>query len=115
MISADIVEYSAFARPQKNEETMSNIDRNPAHIQTVDFTRHGKLKVKPNPGFVHARDRNLVAVSVSELGISASNFPIVFVQDPGDKRYVLMAMLGLTAPLWAQQCDGPRLISPWAH
>ncbi len=74
---------------------MSNIDKNPAHIQTVDFARHGKLKVKPNPGFVHAKDRNLVAVSVSELGISSGNFPLVFVQEPSDKRYVLMAMLGL--------------------
>lgn len=74
---------------------MSNANKNPANIQTVDFARHGKLKVKPNPGFAHAKDRHLVAVNVAELGITSSNFPVVLVQNPRDQRYMLAAMLGL--------------------
>lgn len=74
---------------------MSNENKNPANVQTVDFARHGKLKVKPNPAFAHAKDRHIVAVNVSELGIASSNFPIVFVHNPRDQRYMLTAMLGL--------------------
>lgn len=74
---------------------MSNRAANPANIQTVDFGRHGRLKVKPHPGFGHARDRNLVAVNVAELGMASTSFPIVLAQNPGANRYVLMAMLGL--------------------
>ena len=76
-----------------NSNTTTN--KNPANLQTVDFNRHGKLKVKPHPGFAHARDRNIVAVSVSELGLASSNFPIVLARNPNDQRYLLMAMLGL--------------------
>lgn len=74
---------------------MGTINKNPANIQTVAYNKHAKLKVKPNPGFAHAKDRNLVAVNISELGISSSCFPLVFIQNPSDKRYLLMAMLGL--------------------
>lgn len=74
---------------------MSNTDKNPANIQTVDFKRHAKLRLKPHPGFPHAKDRNLVAVNVSELGMSSTNFPIVFARNPNDQRFVLMALLGL--------------------
>ena len=74
---------------------MSNTDKNPANVQTVDFARHGKLKVKPSPAYAHAKDRHIVAVNVSELGIASSNFPIVFVQNPRDQRHMLTAMLGL--------------------
>jgi hypothetical protein len=72
-------------------------DKNPPNIQTADFARHGKLKLKPHPGFPHAKDRNLAAVNVSELGTSCGNFPIVIAQYPENKRMVLMAMLGLKA------------------
>ncbi|MEY4641765.1 MAG: hypothetical protein RLZZ227_1759 [Pseudomonadota bacterium] len=68
---------------------------NPSHIETVDFSKHAKLKVKPNAAFPHGKDRNLVAINVSELGICSSTFPLVFIQNPADKRYLLMAMLGL--------------------
>jgi hypothetical protein len=74
---------------------MSTTNKNPPNLQTVDFSRHGKLKVKPNPGFAHARDRNIVAVNVSELGLASSNFPIVLARNPADQRFLLMAMLGL--------------------
>ncbi len=74
---------------------MSNPERNPPNIQTVDYARHGKLKIKPSPSYVHAKDRHVVAVNVSELGISSSNFPLVFIRNPDDSRLVLMAMLGL--------------------
>jgi hypothetical protein len=74
---------------------MSNTEKNPANVQTVDFSRHGKLKVKTHPGYAHAKARHLAAVNVSELGIASSNFPVVFVQNPRDQRYMLMAMLGL--------------------
>ncbi len=80
-----------------NGEPMSTLNKNPATIQTADYSKHAKLKVKPNPGFAHAKNRNLVAVSVAELGICSGNFPLVFVKAPEDKRYVLMAMLGLKA------------------
>lgn len=74
---------------------MSTTNKNPANLQTVDFGRHARLKVKPHPGFLHARDRNIVAVNLSELGPAATNFPIVFAKNPNDQRYLLMAMLGL--------------------
>jgi hypothetical protein len=74
---------------------MSNAAKNPSNIQTVDFARHGKLKVKPNSAFTHAKDRHIVAVNVSELGIASSNFPVVFVKNPREDRYMLTAMLGL--------------------
>lgn len=76
---------------------MSNTEKNPANVQTLDFSRHGKLKVKTHPGYIHAKTRHLAAVNVSELGIASSTFPIVFVQNPRDQRYMLMAMLGLKA------------------
>ena len=72
-------------------------DKNPPNIQNADFARHGKLKLKPHPGFPHARDRNLAAVNVSELGVSCGNFPIVLARYPENKRMVLMALLGLKA------------------
>lgn len=72
-----------------------NTSKNPGNVQTVDFARHGKLKVKPNPAFTHAKDRHIVAVNVSELGITSSNFPVVFVKNPREDRYMLTAMLGL--------------------
>lgn len=74
---------------------MSNTAKNPANIQTVDFSRHGKLKLKPHSGFLHARDSNLAAVNISELGRSIGNFPVVLARNPNDQRLVLMAMLGL--------------------
>jgi hypothetical protein len=87
---------------QKKEEKMSTIaenkvDKNPPNIRTADFARHGKLKLKPHPGFPHARDRNLAAVNVSELGTSCGNFPLVIARYPENQRMVLMAMLGLKA------------------
>lgn len=75
--------------------TDQNQNLNPDNIKTVDFSKHAKLKVKPNPGFAHAKNRNLVAVNLSELGISASNFPHVFVQNPDDGEFLLVALLGL--------------------
>jgi hypothetical protein len=74
---------------------MSNPNQNAANVQTADFSRHGKLKLKPDTGFAHAKSRNLAAVSISELGIASSNFPIVLIKNPGDQRYLLMAVLGL--------------------
>ena len=69
----------------------------PGNIQTVAYSKHATLKVKPNPGFVHAKDRNLAAVNLSELGICASNYPLVFIPNPENKRFMLMAILGLRA------------------
>lgn len=69
--------------------------RNPANVQTIDASRHGKLKLKPDPGFGHAKTRHLVAVNVSELGSCISNFPVVLVPHPSDGRQTLMAMFGL--------------------
>jgi hypothetical protein len=71
--------------------------KNPANVQTLDSRRHGKLKLKPHPGFPHAQDRNLVALNLTELGRSCGNFPIVLARNPNDQRLVLMAMLGLKA------------------
>ncbi len=74
---------------------MSTTEKNPANIQTADFARHGKLKFKPHPGFLHAKESNLAAVNVSELGACTGNFPIVLARDPDKQRLVLMALLGL--------------------
>lgn len=72
-------------------------NRNPANVQAVDYKRHGQLKVKPNPGFSHAKDRNLVGVNIAELGSCAACFPLVIIQNPQDQNYMLAAMLGLRA------------------
>jgi hypothetical protein len=68
---------------------------NPSNIETLNFSKHAKLKVKPNAAFPHGKERNLVAINVSEVGICSSTFPLMFIQNPADKRYLLMAMLGL--------------------
>lgn len=71
--------------------------KNAANIQTIDKAKHSKLRLKPNPDFVHSKDSNLVAVTLSELGACVSNFPVILIQNPEDKRYMLAALLGLRA------------------
>jgi hypothetical protein len=72
-------------------------NKNADHVQTLDYSRHGKLRVKSNPGYVHAKGRNLVGVNLSELGACAGNFPLVFIQNPQDQQFILGAMMGLRA------------------
>ena len=74
---------------------MASIDKNPDFVQTLDYTRHGKLRVKQDPGFAHARQSNLVAIVMSELGDCASNFPLAFLRNPDDQRYSQVTLLGL--------------------
>lgn len=75
--------------------TDKNPDKNPENVQTLDYARHGKLRVKQDPGFAHAKDSNIVAIVLAELGDCASNFPLAFLRNPDDQRFTLVALLGL--------------------
>jgi SapC len=74
---------------------MAANSKNPESIQTVDVSRHGKLRVKANPGFAHASLQHVAPVVLSELAVCASNFPLIFLPRPGDGKLLLAAMLGL--------------------
>jgi hypothetical protein len=74
---------------------MAATDKNPSNVQTLAYNRHGKLRIKQDPGFAHAKDSNIVAIVLSELGDCASNFPLAFLRNPGDERFSLVALLGL--------------------
>jgi len=69
--------------------------KNQDHVVTVDKDKHAKLRVKPNPGYVHAKDLNLVAIALNELSACSANYPLVFIQNPETGRYRLAAMFGL--------------------
>lgn len=70
---------------------MKNFD----HVVTVDKSKHARLRVKPNPDFVHAKSLNVAAISLGELSGCTSNFPVVFVQSPDTKSYRPVALFGL--------------------
>lgn len=69
--------------------------KNPDHIQALDVAKHAKLRVKPNPDFVHAKDLNLAAVTLAELSATACNFPIVFIPTNDEKLQRPVALFGL--------------------
>lgn len=77
------------------EEIMSTAFKNPDHVETVDFSRHSKLKVKPNSGSVHASAMQASGIVLMELAQCASNFPLVLIARPDERKYQLAAMLGL--------------------
>ncbi len=68
--------------------------KNASNIETIDFQRHAKLRIKPSPDFVHAKEANLVPVTMGELGACIGNFPVVFIPIP-DNGMRPMALLGL--------------------
>jgi len=69
--------------------------KNPEFIVTVDNQKHGAMRVKPNPDFVHAKDQNLIAITLSELTGCAANFPIVFIKNPENGATRPVVMFGL--------------------
>lgn len=69
--------------------------QNSNNVATVDKSRHSKVRIKPNPDFVHAKDFNLVGVTLGELSACTSNYPVMFIQNPDNKQFRLVAMLGL--------------------
>jgi hypothetical protein len=71
--------------------------KNPENIETIDASRHAKLRVKPNPDFGHAKESHLVAVMLNELSPCTSNYPLVFISNKENGRTRLVAMLGLRA------------------
>ncbi len=76
---------------------MSTVLKNPDNIQTVDASRHSKLKVKANPGYTHAREMHVAGIVLMELAECAANFPLVLIERPDDRKFLLAAMLGLRA------------------
>lgn len=70
--------------------------KNADYIETVDKNRHANLRVKVDPNYEHAKLSNLAGISVTELGACASNYPVVFIQNPETKNYRLMVLMGLT-------------------
>lgn len=71
--------------------------KNPDNIETIDVSRHAKLRVKPSADFGHARDSHLVSVTLNELSPCTSNYPLVFITSKELGRTRLVAMLGLRA------------------
>lgn len=69
--------------------------KNPAHIEALDVAKHARLRVKPNPDFVHAKDLNLAAVTLAELSATACNFPIVFIPTTENAPQRPVALFGL--------------------
>lgn len=69
--------------------------KNQDHVETVDKSRHAKLRVKPNPDFAHASGFNLASVSLSELSACTANYPVVFVQSPENQKMRPVAVFGL--------------------
>lgn len=78
----------------------TNDKKNPPNIETLDYARHGKLKVRQDPGYAHAANSNIAAIILSELGDCASNFPLAILPDPDNREsgrpHSLVALLGLT-------------------
>ncbi len=72
-------------------KAMKNYD----YVETVDNTRHGKLRVKPNPDFGHAKNFNLASVTLAELSACTANYPVVFVKNPDNQQIRPVAMFGL--------------------
>ena len=70
-------------------------DKNPANIQTLDYARHGQLKIKQDPGYAHAKGSNVAAIILAELGDCASNFPLAILKNPEMEGLSLVALLGL--------------------
>jgi len=65
--------------------------KNADNIVTVDKTKHASLRVQSNPDKAHAKEMNLAAVNIAELGQSACNFAVIFIQPPNEKmRPVVM-------------------------
>jgi hypothetical protein len=69
--------------------------KNPEHIEALDIAKHAKLRVKPNPDFVHARELNLAAITLAELSATACNFPIVFIPTTESGLQRPVALFGL--------------------
>lgn len=70
---------------------MKNIN----NVETVDKSKHAKLRVKENPDFTHAKGMNLAAITLGELSASVCNFPILFVQHPESHQTRPVAIFGL--------------------
>ncbi|MEI7950177.1 MAG: SapC family protein [Gammaproteobacteria bacterium] len=69
--------------------------KNAANIETIDVSRHAKLRVKSNPDFVHAKGANLASISLGEISVCASNYPIVFINTPNNNSLHPVALMGL--------------------
>jgi len=68
--------------------------KNANNIETIDFQRHGRLRIKPSPDYAHAKEANLVPVTMGELGACIGCFPVVFIPT-ADNGMRPMALLGL--------------------
>jgi hypothetical protein len=69
--------------------------KNPPNVETIHKDKHSKLRLKPNPDWVHAKGTHLAGITLNELSATACNYPIVFVQNPGNQVFHPVAMLGL--------------------
>ncbi len=68
--------------------------KNAPNIETIDKDRHAKLRVMPNPDFVHAKDTNLIAITLGELSACTNNYPVVFILTPNNTFHPV-ALMGL--------------------
>lgn len=69
---------------------MKNFD----NVVTVDKVKHANTRVKPNPDLGHAKELNVVAISLREIGACANNFPVVFIKNPETGKMRLVALFG---------------------
>lgn len=68
--------------------------KNSPNVVTVDKKRHARTRVLRNPDLAHARELNVVAVTLREFGPCANNFPVVFIKNPENGRMRPVAVFG---------------------
>ena len=69
--------------------------KNPPNVETINKDKHARLRLKLNPDWSHAKGTHLAGITLNELSATACNYPIVFVQNPDNKVFHPVAMLGL--------------------
>jgi hypothetical protein len=74
---------------------MSTPRKNPDNVQTVDVSKHGKLRVKADGDYPHAKEQHVVPVTMSEVAVCGSEFPLAFIQRPDGGGYMMVALLGM--------------------
>jgi hypothetical protein len=65
------------------------------NITPITKEKHEKIKVRPIDNFDFVKDTHIASVMVHEFSRAASTYPIVFLEDKANDKFVPVAMLGL--------------------
>ncbi|MCU7555519.1 SapC family protein [Alteromonas sp. ASW11-19] len=79
----------------------------------LDKEKHKDTKVAVNNTFKYAKKTHLAAATIKEFAQLASTMPIVFIKDPNNDRYHVVAMLGMEQSqnlfLNGERWEGPHV------